>query len=87
MTALDLNRDQEPYLLAANLRRAFSGIVAGNVKEEGIRAVQEGGVFELNGDPDLMGAMDKLLESFVDQGRMKLPGGVYTPCYRIANVA
>ena len=85
MAALDLNRDQEPYLLAANLRRAFSGIVAGNVKEEGIRAVQEEGLFELNGDPELMGAMDELLESFVDQGRMKLPGGVYTPCYRIVN--
>ena len=26
--------------LAANLRRAFSGIVAGNVKEQGIQAIE-----------------------------------------------
>ena len=33
MASLDLHRNQPPQLLAANLRRAFSGIVAGNVKE------------------------------------------------------
>ena len=85
MAKLDLRRDQEPYLLAANLRRAFSGIVAGNVKEEGIRAVKEGGVFEIKGDQDLMKLMDELLESFVQQARMKLPGGRYTPCYKFVS--
>ena len=30
MRALSLSRQQAPYLLAANLRRAFSGIVARN---------------------------------------------------------
>ena len=35
--ALQPARDQPAHELAANLRRAFSGIVAGNVKEEGIR--------------------------------------------------
>lgn len=85
MAELDLRRDQEPYLIAANLRRAFSGIVAGNVKEEGIRAVKEGGVFEIKGDPELMVLMDELLESFVQQQRMKLPGDKYIPCYKVVS--
>ena len=35
MAALHLRRDAPPHQLAADLRRAFSGIVAGNVKEHG----------------------------------------------------
>ena len=30
-----------------------------------------------------MKRMDKLLQSFVDQQRMKLPGSKYEPCYEI----
>jgi hypothetical protein len=30
-----------------------------------------------------MRALDALLASFVAQQRMKLPGSVYKPCYRI----
>ena len=37
----------------------------------------------LSGEPDLMKDMDKLLQAFVDQGRMKLPGSKYIPCYEI----
>ncbi|NMV42712.1 DUF3412 domain-containing protein, partial [Vibrio parahaemolyticus] len=40
MEQLDLSLDQEPQVLAANLRQAFSGIVAGNVKAEGIREIE-----------------------------------------------
>jgi pyrimidine/purine-5'-nucleotide nucleosidase len=83
MAALDLGRDQSPHLLAANLRRAFSGIVAGNVKDHGIRRIEEHGPFELRGDPDIMALMDQLLESFVAQQRMRLPGYEYRPCYRL----
>jgi pyrimidine/purine-5'-nucleotide nucleosidase len=83
MAALDLGRDQPPHLLAANLRRAFSGIVAGNVKDQGIRRIEEHGPFELRGDPDIMSLMDQLLESFVAQQRMRLPGYEYRPCYRL----
>ena len=50
MRALELHRDQPRHELAANLRRAFSGIVAGNVKEQGIAAIEEHGPFELRGD-------------------------------------
>ncbi|MGL5949620.1 MAG: nucleotide 5'-monophosphate nucleosidase PpnN [Aeromonas sp.] len=83
MASLDLHRNQAPELLAANLRRAFSGIVAGNVKEQGIHAIERHGPFKLHGDPELMALMDTLLESFVSQQRMKLPGSHYEPCYEI----
>lgn len=83
MAALELHRDQEPHYLAAHLRRAFSGIVAGNVKAEGIRAIEEYGPFELRGEPVILGPLDELLRAFVAQGRMKLPGVAYEPCYRL----
>ncbi|MBD1584062.1 nucleotide 5'-monophosphate nucleosidase PpnN [Pseudoalteromonas sp. S16_S37] len=83
MAALDLHLNQPTQQLAANLRRAFSGIVAGNVKDEGIRAIKQHGPYILSGDTSLMKDMDKLLRAFVDQGRMKLPGSKYIPCYQI----
>jgi hypothetical protein len=83
MRTLRLHRDQPAHELAANLRRAFSGIVSGNVKEHGIRAIERHGPFELTGDPGIMGMLDELLASFVAQQRMKLPGTAYVPCYRI----
>ena len=83
MRRLALHRDQPQHLLVANLRRAFSGIVAGNVKEQGIALIEKFGPFELTGDPAIMRLLDDLLRGFVAQGRMKLPGSVYTPCYRI----
>ena len=83
MAKLNLHPDQSTEQLAANLRRAFSGIVAGNVKEEGIREIKKHGPFELSGDPSLMGLIDKLLQAFVKQQRMKLPGTEYIPCYKI----
>lgn len=83
MRALALRRDQPTHVLAAHLRRAFSGIVAGNVKLKGIAAVEKYGVFEIRGDDEIMLQMDHLLSAFVSQGRMKLPGARYRPCYRI----
>jgi predicted Rossmann-fold nucleotide-binding protein len=83
MSNLELHKNQERHLLAANLRRAFSGVVAGNVKDDGIRAIEEHGLFEIRGESDIMESMDTLLTSFVEQQRMKLPGKVYKPCYRI----
>jgi pyrimidine/purine-5'-nucleotide nucleosidase len=85
MAALDLRSDQRAVDLAVNLRRAFSGIVAGNVREQGVALVARNGPFELKGDPRIGDALDKLLRDFVAQHRMKLsdPAG-YVPCYRIA---
>ena len=83
MRNLKLHKNQEVHLLAANLRRAFSGVVAGNVKDDGIRAIEKHGHFEIHGDASIMGPMDALLASFVAQHRMKLAGKQYTPCYRV----
>ena len=84
MAALDLSDGQPPVDLAINLRRAFSGIVAGNVREAGIKLVAEHGPFELRGEPAIAGALDRLLRGFVAERRMKLsdPQG-YQPCFRI----
>jgi hypothetical protein len=65
------------------MRRAFSGIVAGNVKVQGIAAIEKFGHFEIHGEPEIMDPMDGLLGAFVEQQRMKLPGSHYQPCYRI----
>lgn len=83
MRNLHLHKNQPNHMLAANLRRAFSGVVAGNVKDDGIRAIEQYGHFEIHGDPEIMGPMDDLLNSFVAQQRMKLPGKTYVPCYRV----
>jgi len=81
MSALKLDLSQDKAELAVVLRQVFSGIVAGNVKAEGIKQIKENGPFELTGDKELMARIDTLLESFVTQGRMKLPGTAYEPCY------
>ena len=83
MSDLALHHDQDNASLAIALRQAFSGIVAGNVKAEGIQHIKQHGPFRLTGDATLMERVDTLLESFVSQQRMKLPGSAYTPCYTI----
>ena len=84
MAGLQLRRNLPAHELAANLRRAFSGIVAGNVKDKGIRLIEEKGPYEIHGDSAVLHPLGKLLEAFVAQHRMKLPGGAeYVPCYRV----
>ena len=83
MADLNLYPDQPKEQLAAALRRAFSGIVSGNVKDSAIRAIQEKGPYKIHGDPQMMHRMDELLQGFVAQQRMKLPGSDYVPCYEI----
>ncbi len=84
MASLNLYPGQSPEKLASDLRRAFSGIVAGNVKEIGMKAIEQHGPFKIHGDAEIMRRMDILLRGFVDQHRMKLPGGTaYEPCYEI----
>jgi pyrimidine/purine-5'-nucleotide nucleosidase len=82
MSGLNLYREQPMHLLAADLRRAFSGIVAGNVKEDGMRNIETHGPFEIHGDLDIMKALDGLLRAFVEQKRMKM-SGEYKPCYKV----
>jgi predicted Rossmann-fold nucleotide-binding protein len=83
MRGLRLSRNQPVHERAANLRRVFSGIVAGNIKEYGIEAIERHGPFELTGEPAIMEPLDALLRSFVAQRRMKLTGAEYVPCYRL----
>jgi len=82
MAGLELSLDQPVHERAANLRRAFSGIVAGNVKEHGIRLIEEGGPFEIRADAGIARPLDELLRGFVAERRMKLVGE-YRPSYRI----
>lgn len=83
MAGLNLNKDQAAHCLAADLRRAFSGIVAGNVKDEGIAAVEARGPYQLSGDPQIMADLDQLLRTFVEQRRMNTSERGYEPCYQI----
>ncbi|MBW3139997.1 nucleotide 5'-monophosphate nucleosidase PpnN [Ferrimonas balearica] len=83
MANLDLRPMANKAMLAGHLRKAFSGIVAGNVKAQGVKAIRQRGPFRIHGDPAMMARLDTLLSAFVDQGRMKLPGSVYYPCYEI----
>ncbi len=84
MRALELHRDQPAHSLAFNLRRAFSGIVAGNVREAGIERVEKYGPFELRGDEKIISELGTLLQDFVTERRMRLSEpSAYVPCYRI----
>jgi pyrimidine/purine-5'-nucleotide nucleosidase len=86
VAGLRLSRDLPPHELAVELRRAFSAIVTGNVKEHGIRMIKQRGPFELHSDTSLIEALDRLLRQFVVQGRMKLESATYHPCYRVVRV-
>ncbi|MEL7310857.1 MAG: nucleotide 5'-monophosphate nucleosidase PpnN [Pseudomonadota bacterium] len=86
MSALDLSEDLPPHELAANLRRAFSGIVAANIREETVRTVTEKGPFELRGSKRVSHLLDDLLRDFVAQKRMKIAGD-YKPSFRITEAA
>lgn len=82
MAGLNLSTELEPHELVVQLRAAFSGIVAGNVKADGIKAVQQHGPYRLSGEAELMQKLDALLHAYAKQGRMKLHGE-YQPCYQI----
>jgi pyrimidine/purine-5'-nucleotide nucleosidase len=82
VAALDLHLDQPMHTRAANLRRVFSALVAGNIREPIIRQVEARGPFEISGDSRLMQPLDALLAQFIAQKRMKL-SGEYHPVYRI----
>ena len=82
---LNLSFDQPIHKLAADLRRAFSGIVAGNVKQPGIIEIKKHGPFKIHGSQEIIEPLEALLTSMVEQQRMKLPGSKYVPCYEIVN--
>jgi predicted Rossmann-fold nucleotide-binding protein len=83
MEALDISEGLPTHVLAANLRRVFSGLVSGNVHEDTIAAIEKLGPFEINGSDRIMKLLDSLLAAFVEQRRMKLVSADYVPCYRV----
>ena len=83
MSQLDIRSDLPKHVLAANLRRAFSGIVSGNVREDTAAAIERYGPFQIRGSDRIMTLLDELLASFVDQHRMKIAAGSYTPCFEV----
>jgi predicted Rossmann-fold nucleotide-binding protein len=84
MRGLDLAENAPVHKLAANLRRVFSGIVSGNVREDTIARIERDGPFEIRGSAKIMSLLDELLAAFVADGRMKLASQDYVPCYRVA---
>jgi hypothetical protein len=84
MGSLRIDEDMPKHDLAVNLRRAFSGIVSGNVREDTAAVIEADGPFEIHGSKAYMQLLDDLLAAFVDQNRMKLSGADYSPCYRVS---
>ena len=85
MRSLSINESLPIHELAANLRRAFSGIVSGNVREDTMTAIETKGPFEICAEGRYLSLLDGLLASFVSQGRMKLAREAYEPCYRVVD--
>ena len=83
MNSLNLSKDIPTHLLASNLRKAFSGIVSGNIKEQGIQTIEKHGPFKIKADKGIMQPMDELLQSFVKERRMKVSEDCYKPCYSL----
>ncbi len=84
ISTVQIDRSLPLHELAANLRKVFSAIVAGNVKPEGLEAIRKHGNFEICGDGEIMRSLDALLGAFVQDQRMQLPGrSVYKPCYKV----
>ena len=83
MRDLEISEELPTHELAANLRRVFSGIVSGNVREDTAELIDRDGPFEINGSQRIMHLLDGLLSGFVDKQRMKISSGEYHPCYVI----
>ncbi|MCP5092517.1 MAG: DUF3412 domain-containing protein, partial [Gammaproteobacteria bacterium] len=83
MADLEISEDLPSHVLAANLRRVFSGIVSGNVREDTAALIERDGPFEINGSQRIMDLLDNLLNAFVAERRMKIATGEYQPCYVI----
>jgi predicted Rossmann-fold nucleotide-binding protein len=83
MRGLDISEGLPNHVLAANLRRVFSGIVSGNIREDTAEQIEIHGPFQIGGSQRIMDMLDRLLAAFVSQKRMKISGRDYDPCYVI----
>jgi hypothetical protein len=85
MAALKLERGLPANVLAGQMRKAFSGIVAGNVKAFGLEQIRQNGPFRLSGDPEIIEQLERLLNKFITQKRMKIDVENYEPCWIFAD--
>jgi predicted Rossmann-fold nucleotide-binding protein len=83
MRKLNIDEGLDSYELAVNLRRAFSGIVSGNVREDTAELIEREGPFEIRGSRRIMSLLDDMLAGFIAQHRMKISRDRYDPCYVI----
>jgi predicted Rossmann-fold nucleotide-binding protein len=83
MSNLNIDEALPPHILAANLRRVFSAIVSGNIRDDTAEQIEIHGPFQITGSQRIMDMLDSLLAAFVSQQRMKISGIDYDPCYVI----
>ena len=83
MAALELHSGLSAFELASNLRKAFSGIVAGNFKPFGIEQIRRHGPYRMSGEKIIMNRLQDLLNHFISQRRMMADYKNYRPCWRI----
>ncbi len=83
MAALRLSGSLSRTELAVALRRALTGIVAGNVKSVSVGEIDAAGPFRIHGDPPILAALERLLSRFIAEGRMTLDRQGYRPCYEL----
>jgi len=84
--ALDLRLAQPTHELAAALRCVFSAIVAGNIKDAGIREVAAHGPLSITGPSEIIEPLERLLAEFVEAGRMTVQASYEAP-YRLTVAA
>lgn len=84
MAELNVDESLPAHELAAVLRRVFSGIVSGNVRDDTMEQIEKHGPFTIHGSARVMAVLDQLLAAFVVQRRMKISGAEYQPCYRVS---
>ena len=82
MRGLNLNLGQPPHELAAALRCVFSAIVTGNIKETGVKLVEENGPFPIAGPIESIEPLKALLCEFVAERRMTIRED-YAPPYTL----
>lgn len=86
MAALRLHKNTPRDQLCVDLRAAFSGIVAGNVKSYGLAQVKAHGPYQLHADQQIGELLEGLLKEFVTQGRMSLSQN-YKPSFVVRSIS
>lgn len=73
---------KELWEYVANVSKAFSAFVAGNIKADTVEMIQKKGPFQLHGDANIAREFNIFLQYLVKSERMKIKGE-YKPCYDI----